>query len=1118
MSDGSLFINISKISPPNLPPVLNRPRLLDLLEKNRDKRIILILGQAAQGKTTLAASYVKTSKIPSAWVNLDKGDSDPVKLFNLIVGSLQHVLRDMDFSQVSSYSYSTMDSRPEIYFFRECVGYIFKDISIPIQIAMDGLDQLSPDTPAFKFLQVLFEDAPPNIHWMLLSRECPPCLELQQLKMRQEALVLTNEQLAFTRGETVKFLKEIQKKSFNADELEKIYLATEGWVGGLVLLAEYINQFPDVSGEKDVWESLPGYFKAEVFQYFAQEIFSFQPKQVQEFLIKSSIIDLIEPDFMKDFIGAETAEEILWGCHKRNLFVQAYHDEKKGWLFQFHQFFREFLRTKFESEVSYEEKRFYLLKAGQIYKHRQELENAVTCFLEAKAYPEAISAIERLGADLLRKGRRDDVAQWIRVLPENIIEENPWLLLCQAMIRQFLIGEENVRAIEKAYILFKEKGDTKGILLSLAHLIEVAMPSGTQLQSLPLELLLKEGERILESADSNRYQYERAKLWYCLGLGLIEEGSDIRKGIQACQNAYLISKGLGDISLQAYAMTFSMLGFLDVGEYALADETCRKIEEIISKSVYSELQAIQILFQCFLEIHLGNFVKADALVQRLQTEIDKHGFLSLYPWIYEVSGELMLVRGEFKEAKEIADRLLEAATSFKNAHLRGHALQLLGRIYLDQGYFKKAERAVGRALEIFSKEYPSKFHLNTCRLLNSLICCHLKNYSDAEERIEEALKYFKENSSYHAITTAHFVAAFIKRDQGKNDEAALHLETGFKIAEETKCEHFHFLSTKYLMKACLLALELDVVGGTDWVTRFLSAHLSSMGDEEFKKLSNHRDLKIREKIRKVRITLHRSKVPRIYIETLGGFRLIKGESPIEDKEWDRSQPKQLLKAVITHGSRKVSKDLLIEDLWPEETPRATQMAFDVTLHRLRRILEPKIERDFGSSYIHLKEGLVSLDPELCKLDIDKFLSFLKRGEEKEKEGDIKGALSLYLEATEQYRGDFLLEDLYCQRIEVKREELKGKYINLIHKIANLYEKQGALKKAIFFYKRAVQKDPLLEESYQKLMVLYSQQKKRNEALKVYEECKKALWDGLEAEPDQLTVAIYKRILGNPSPY
>ena len=99
-----LSVSISKIAPPYLPNILHRPRLLDLLEKNRDKKLILILGQAAQGKTTLVASYVKTLKIPSAWITLDKEDSNPFNLFHLIVQSLQHSLKDIDFSPLLIFS------------------------------------------------------------------------------------------------------------------------------------------------------------------------------------------------------------------------------------------------------------------------------------------------------------------------------------------------------------------------------------------------------------------------------------------------------------------------------------------------------------------------------------------------------------------------------------------------------------------------------------------------------------------------------------------------------------------------------------------------------------------------------------------------------------------------------------------------------------------------------------------------------------------------------------------------------------------------------------------------------------------------------------------------------
>jgi ATP/maltotriose-dependent transcriptional regulator MalT len=51
-------LSVSKYTPPRLPRILYRSRLLKLIEQNKDKKLLLILGQAAQGKSTLAASYV----------------------------------------------------------------------------------------------------------------------------------------------------------------------------------------------------------------------------------------------------------------------------------------------------------------------------------------------------------------------------------------------------------------------------------------------------------------------------------------------------------------------------------------------------------------------------------------------------------------------------------------------------------------------------------------------------------------------------------------------------------------------------------------------------------------------------------------------------------------------------------------------------------------------------------------------------------------------------------------------------------------------------------------------------------------------------------------------------
>ena len=185
-------------------------------------------------------------------------------------------------------------------------------------------------------------------------------------------------------------------------------------------------------------------------------------------------------------------------------------------------------------------------------------------------------------------------------------------------------------------------------------------------------------------------------------------------------------------------------------------------------------------------------------------------------------------------------------------------------------------------------------------------------------------------------------------------------------------------------------------------------------------------------------------------------------------------PQLLLKAVLAHGAQGVVKDVLLEDLWPEADPEGAEKNFKVNLHRLRKALEPDLDKTFGSSYIHLKGNLVSLDAELCDLDVENFLALVKEGERKEAQGQTKEAIALYKEAVAIYGGDFLPEELYSPWAVAKQEELRGTYLEILHRLAGLYEKQGTLTQAIDCYKRLVRVDPPDELACQRLMILYTQ--------------------------------------------
>jgi ATP/maltotriose-dependent transcriptional regulator MalT/DNA-binding SARP family transcriptional activator len=1090
---------------------LDRPRLLDLLAKNSERRLILILGRAAQGKSTLAASFAKISTIPTAWMNLGREDSDPVNLFYLMGQSLQHAFKELDLSRFLSFLSGTSGPMSEMAFFREWAHSLFDLVPGSVQITMDGLDRLSSDSPSFKLIQILIEEARPQVHLILLSREMPPLsLEFQHLKIRQEALVLTNEEMAFTLDETRDYLRKIQQIPLDPHQLKTVHSLTEGWIGGLVLLSEFINRSSESSRRKTIPPDLPDRFSGEVFQYFSKELLSSDRPEIQQFLIKSSILEPIEAGFAEDLLGTKNAGEILRGFARRNLLVQSIYDSKEGWLFRYHQLFRNFLNAKFESELGKEEKRSLFLKAASLCEQRGDLEGSLKYLLRAQAYPRAASIIERIGMDLLKMGRKADLVLWITSLPEEIVETSPWLLYYLAMARRFTDVKENISNLWKALGLFKEKGIVNGHILALAYLIENVIHIG-HYHSIPVGSLIKEGQAILQSLKSDIYAYERAVLWLQIGLAQIRIEGNVRDGVLACETSYLLALQLKDLSLQANALIFAIFGLAYLGDFPPADEHYEKLERLIGQVVNPELRAIQLYAHVILSTNRGDFQKATEVLSFFKDYIEKYDFIFLYPRDLYYRCLVNVHLEQFTEAEELANDLLNMAISLERPFFKGLAYGVFAVSRYHQGRFEEARDPARRAVEVLSsEETKTEIHYYWHKQMLGLICLHLHEDEAAEKEIEETLVYFGKILGYLSLAGSHFAMALLRFGQGKKEEASNHLKIGFQIAEKRKYEQFIFLGPRDLLKACILALDLKVPEAMDYASHLLCTRLSHIAEVELKKLSNHPDPETRERVLEIQRTIHRSRVPQLRIETLGGFLVFRGDRLVEDKEWDRQLPKQLLMAIAAYGTQKISKDLLIDDLWPDADLRPGMRNLKMTLHRLRKSLEPGLNEEISSSYVHLQGNYIFLDQDLCQVDIDRFLFLIKKGAESEKAGDFRQALTAYAEASDLYRGDFLPEISGALWADRKRDELRQKHIDLLYNLARLYERQGSLKKAISCHKKAIQADPLIEESYQ-MMTLYSSARMQNEALKTYEACKQALKAGLKTRPDPTTTALYEKI-------
>ena len=1105
-----LPVKPAKIRAPSLPAVLPRKRLLEKIEGNQDKRIVLILGQAAQGKSTLAASCVRHLKIPAAWISIDKDDADPVNLFYALVSSVYSAVRKEDFLCLLDHPSLDLGTGRQTHLYRGWITAILDLLTSPFLIVFDGLEQLPRRSPSFQFLKLFVDAVHSPVRLLITSREAPP-FGIEKLRMKQDLILIDNEELAFDLKEVELFFREIRKIKLSVRALRKIHKTTKGWVGGLVLISHLIERIDPEVREVFIAEEIPPVFKGHVFKYFGDEIFSSEPTPIQEFLVKSSIFDTVEPELMDAFLEITDSSSILQDCARKNLFVQVSYLDDGSAIYHYHPLFRDFLKIKFKSDFDASSRKEIYFKAGAACEKKGDWENAVKYYLKARAFSEAASLIQVIGMELVNQGRRRDLARWISLVPPHLTLHDPWLLLYLCMTRRFSHTEENLNALRKALELFEEKKDTGGELLCLALLLEALFLRGRDMCD--MDRFIEKAEQYLKKLPQDSYPYEKAMLLLQLPCGYVIRFGKQRKALWAAETAYLLSKQLKILPVRITALLHMILVYVFMGEFTRAEQFYRALERIIARCPYPEFVALQQIHFALLCLWEGNPEEAKKSIALARGLTAKHGLVYLYPITLLCELAVSVCLEDHEAAKKTARHFLRFARSMGALFLEALGNLFLGSSYYRNQEYEKAKELAEKAAGVFSShQAKSVEYFHESLILLGYISYHLDLNGDATRKLKDALEYFSRLPNPLFMADANFSLALLNEKQGKPAAAARHLADGFKIASEKGYHFFLEASRKDLVEVCLLTIKLNVEEAMPYASYLLTTHLRPTAREELAKLCRGRSSKLRKKAKELYTVVHRSELPRVFIRTLGGFGVKKGEKFLSKREWRGKQPVKLLKAMIVNGTRGVRKETLCEILWPDSNPRSVERTFKVALHRLRTSLEPQADPIVGFSYVHLEGNRVSLDEELCEVDADTFLDLARKGSLEEYNGSEKKALSLYDKAIATYGGDFLPGDIFTPWTENKREELKRRYVDVLLRAARICENRGSSRKAMDYYQRVIDSDPVCEIAYRKLMILYSNRGEKNEAIRIYKRCQQALKASLGTKPGYITTSLYKKLL------
>ncbi|MBI3660621.1 AAA family ATPase [Candidatus Acetothermia bacterium] len=240
---------------------------------------------------------------------------------------------------------------------------------------------------------------------------------------------------------------------------------------------------------------------------------------------------------------------------------------------------------------------------------------------------------------------------------------------------------------------------------------------------------------------------------------------------------------------------------------------------------------------------------------------------------------------------------------------------------------------------------------------------------------------------------------------------------------------------------------------------------------------------------------------RIY--TLGAFRVYRGETLLSDAEWKASKNKALLKILLTHHGHALTKDQLIEWLWPDAEPSAASRDLRVTVSRTRKLLDVSMTQRSSSSFILTTESGYAWNTQSPYwLDAQQFETLCAQSERDP--SLVERAIALYL-------GDYLEEDRYADWAAAKREELREMYLVLLTRMAELQAKQGRYQRAIQLCREILARDHCRESSYRQLMLYYYLSGKQTQALRAYEQCVNTLQQQLHVEPSPEIQQLHEQI-------
>jgi DNA-binding SARP family transcriptional activator len=233
------------------------------------------------------------------------------------------------------------------------------------------------------------------------------------------------------------------------------------------------------------------------------------------------------------------------------------------------------------------------------------------------------------------------------------------------------------------------------------------------------------------------------------------------------------------------------------------------------------------------------------------------------------------------------------------------------------------------------------------------------------------------------------------------------------------------------------------------------------------------------------------------LQLLGGFRLTQGEVEIA---LPTRKAEALLAYLALPGGRPHSRDELAALLWGERGEQQARHSLRQALYVIRQSLGGE-----ATAILGVEGDRIALDPDRLEVDVARFEALARAGSP----STLSGVADLY-------RGDLLAghavdEEPFVEWLTAQRVRLRELAVAALAALVEHHEAADQVGEAIRSAQRVVALDPLREAAHRKLMQLYLQRGREEEALRQYQECALVLRRELAIAPAAETMCLAHEI-------